>query len=331
MKKLSFLLITYFILLLPSFVMSDTHSKDNKANSSKSVYQKIKDEKRGKSVLEFTTLSTLNDVTKTFSCQIYNARMNTLFKNSTDDWITHKCEKGDIKLVLQVRNNDRLSVIQAYYPQNKIILNENLNKVLNLIGKPNQIENFKGELGNNRRLVSYNWGQWGKYDDYDIESFPANFFQVRLSDFKNDENKYLVRKTLVNNQKFRNNMTFNPSIIWNGVYSVINWLLYFIVWWFVFQYYSNKLQDKKILGYGWNLRRKQLYSIFNIFLVCALISFIIGQGGETCLYRDMFGCAEYSGEYIEPWSWKSNLEFFVKLFGISLFAWIMANKGHKII
>ena len=174
------------------------------------------------------------------------------------------------------------------------------------------------------------WGEWGRYDEHNIETYPQYYFRIDLYESDSDDDRYSVRKTLVNNEHVKKYATFNREVIWDGVWSVIGWLFYFLIWWVIFKYHSKNLEKEDLNRARWVVVRERFFTLLKIVAVCGIFTLVVGQGGEMCSSTDMFGCSEYSGEYRESWSGDQKWETFVKILGVTLFAWIMALKGYKI-
>ena len=295
-----------------------------------SVFSSFKTETQGKSVLGFTRFSSFDEITQTYVCKKYKSTGNTLFANSDGDWVTHSCTKEGKKLILQVRKNRGLSVIRGIYDQNKIEAQRDLSTIISLINKPTEYREF-GDVRRNE------WGKWGISDP--DRNLPIYYFRI---DFEKkvlgvdsgkvvyDKQNYRVIKTLVNNEKYKKYTTFDPKPIWDGVWSVIQWLLYFAIWWFTFTYHSENLPKEDLNRPRWIIRRERILTFIKIVLVCGFLAVVFGQGGQVCSSTDLFGCSEYSGEYREPWTDGEQWQYFVEILGIALLAWVMALKGYKI-
>ena len=282
------------------------------------------EETHGKSVLEFNRFSSFEEISRSYMCEKYEEKDSSWFENPMGSWITHKCGKDDIKLILQVRKSGAISVLRALYKQNKNIAEADVSRILESIGKPNMVIN----RGDDR--VSRAWGQWGKYDDNNSKRYPQYYFSVDLTEVGSDKDRYSIRKTLVNNEKVKEHITFNREVLWEGAWSILRWLGYFLIWWLVIKYQSEKLEEEDMQRPRWIIRRDRFFTLVKIVMGCGVATLVIGQGGETCSSRDMFGCSEYSGEYIDPWSGDQKWKYFVEILGVTLIAWIMALKGYKI-
>lgn len=327
--------ITILALLMGTNVSADkgTSDRPDKPN----WVLELQNEREGKSVFGFSTFSTFSDIKKEFECEKYKDKGNTIFKNSKSDWVTHTCKNGDKKLILQLKNKNTLTALRGIYKENRASAKLEIEKIIKLLGSPDRkIITESGER--------IEWGQWGLYDEtMDRQDLPQYFFRVdvnyeKILDFSKSADQVVsfqqdqvqIYKTLINNEKYQEYTSFNRQPIWDGIFFIIQWSFLFFVWWFSLKWHVSELKNeaKKPTQTQRKVILARTFTLIKIVAGCAVVSIILGQGGETCSSYDIRGCTEYSGDYRVGWTPEAAWEFFVKLFAVSLLAWIMALRGH---
>lgn len=323
------------ILLLSVF---STHSLANDGGSpvSDAIISEVEREAEGQSVLGFNRYSTLQEIQDVFQCKEYRTTRDSFFKNSNSDWITHKCTQDGDTLFLQVSSTGTLNALRGVYERNRTEVDDEIKRIKSLIGNPTVFTDTQ-----TRRR--YDWGQMGPSDTGREDGSPY-FFSFQFADkpeFKRgddgklflsaSDDRYIISKMVINKERYKKNTSFDPKHIWDGLKFVLSWSLFLFLWWISLNWHASRLQveSKEDKPSRTQLISRRVFTFLKIVGGCLVLSFLIGQGGETCASYDMYGCNEGSGEYTEPWDPGTRWEFFAKILGVSLIAWVMALKGYK--
>ncbi len=287
---------------------------------------------KAKSVFGFNRNSKLSDITKVFKCREYTSKEkgNSIFSNGIGDWVTHQCVDGSLELLIQARKNGDVSALRGFFRATNDELAEKLSETIKLIGEPHEAREPRvaEQDGILEPQHFYKWGEWKKPDRNHNPYGSSQYFEIRAYETR-DPNIKKIRLTSVDNIYYRANMTFNPEPIWEGLWDAGRWFFLFIFWLLTYKTFYSTAREDDLVGDRAQVYRKRVVQFFQIVGGCGFISLVVGAGGEVCSQQDMIGCAEYSGEYHDPWSLSEHLKFFTKILSVCLIGWYMAIRGHN--
>jgi len=273
--------------------------------------EKSEAEKSAMSIFGFNLYAQISEVEASFTCIPYDG----------GGWISHKCSSGKRTLFVQANKRKKGEVIVGLKGIQTLSSSEadnEIQRVIGLIGLPDTQNNARdGGYGATKRLV---WGEGRLLSDEDRESIYKELF---ITTYPEKDGAVSFHKSVFSSSKFKSNLSFDWDPALGGVWSLLGWGLFGLVWAFSLKYHSDERRKNPSL---WSY----LMEVGGILSVSVIITMIIGAGGEVCSSSDMFGCNEYSGDYREPWSISQRLEFFVKICGVILLGWWMALRGYRL-
>jgi hypothetical protein len=294
------------------------------------IFAAMDRQKEGQSVFGFHISSRFMSVEKEFECQEFTDKSHTIFENSLLDWVTHFCKKSDKTLWVQAYGS-RLTALQGSYRADRASAELEIKKIVKLLGPPRRITSFNDPPSLLRPLgTSLERLEWEPRDGPDPS--PKYLFMVQINhtpmfgpstdvdqEASYEKDQVEITKRLIDDDGYQQYTSFNRERIWDGIFFLIQWSFYFLVWWFSLKWHVKQLEieAKEAAQTRGKTILARIKTIWLILVGCAFVSAIAFYVGSEAweVFVTELGISYAGSSY---WG------LFVKLLGISLFAWIMA-------